>query len=168
MFIYSFRANTLKFCGVVGVALVALVTLVAFIPSYEPVSTAADPRESVILSEEISYDKIKTNDDRIAFLKQFGWEVDPDALEETEVVIPEEFDKIFTGYNELQMKQGFDLSKYKRKKLMRYTYKITNYTGYDGVVFANILIKGKKVVGGDVCSEATDGFIHGFSKDTSF
>ncbi len=167
MFIYSLRANTLKFFGVVGVAVIALITLIAFIPSYEPVITSGEA--SVLNSRtEVSFDKIKTNEDRIAFLSQFGWEVDATPVEEAEVVIPDEFDKVFTGYNELQKKQGLDLSKYKRKKLMRYTYKITNYDGYNGVVYANILVKGKRVVGGDVCSADTNGFIHGFSKDVVF
>ncbi|MBE6606280.1 MAG: DUF4830 domain-containing protein [Ruminococcaceae bacterium] len=167
MFIYSLRANTLKFFGVVGVAVIALITLIAFIPSYEPVITSGD---AAVLNTktEVSFDKIKTNEDRIAFLSQFGWEVDATPVEEAEVVIPDEFDKVFTGYNELQKKQGLDLSKYKRKKLMRYTYKITNYDGYNGVVYANILVKGKRVVGGDICSADTNGFIHGFSKDVVF
>lgn len=167
MFIYSLRANTLKFFGVVGVAVIALITLIAFIPSYEPVITSGD---AAVLNTktEVSFDKIKTNEDRIAFLSQFGWEVDATPIEEAEVVIPDEFDKVFTGYNELQKKQGLDLSKYKRKKLMRYTYKITNYDGYNGVVYANILVKGKRVVGGDICSADTNGFIHGFSKDVVF
>ncbi len=167
MFIYSLRANTLKFFGVVGVAVIALITLIAFIPGYEPVVTSSDTT-TLNASSEVSFDKIKTNEDRIAFLSQFGWQVDATPVEEAEVVIPEEFDKVFTGYNELQKKQGLDLSKYKRKKLMRYTYKITNYDGYNGVVYANILVKGKRVVGGDVCSADTNGFIHGFSKDVAF
>lgn len=168
MFIYSFRANTLKFFGVVGVALVALVTLVAFIPSYEPVMTSVGTSQVSEMPTEINYDKIKTNEDRIAFLRQFGWEVEEVPLEEAEVTLPEEFDKVFTGYNELQRKQGLDLTRYKRKKMMRYTYKITNYEGYDGIVYANILVKGKRVVGGDICSEDTNGFIHGFSKNITF
>ena len=168
MFIYSLRANTLKFFGVVGVAVIALITLIAFIPSYEPVVTSSQSGEVMYVSEEVSFDKIKTNEDRIAFLAQFGWEVEETPIEEAEVTIPEEFDKVFTGYNELQKKQGLDLSKYKRKKLMRYTYKISNYPGYNGVVYANMLVKGKRVVGGDVCSADTNGFIHGFSKDVTF
>ncbi|MBQ7821740.1 MAG: DUF4830 domain-containing protein [Clostridia bacterium] len=167
MFIYSLRANTLKFFGVVGVAVIALITLIAFIPSYEPVITSVQTGEAVSQSEEISFDRIKTNEDRIAFLAQYGYEVEATPLEEAEVTIPEEFDKVFTGYNELQKKQGLDLSKFKRKKLMRYTYKITNYSGYNGDVYANILVKGKRVVGGDICSADTNGFIHGFSKDVT-
>ncbi len=164
MFIYSLRANTLKFFGVVGVAVVALVALIAFIPGYDPVVVSAGETMEV---QEIRFDNVKTAEDVIAFLGQFGWQVDAKPLEEAEVTIPEEFDKVFTGYNELQKKQGLDLSKYKRKKLMRYTFSITNYDGYNGTVYANVLVKGKRVVGGDICSADTNGFIHGFSKDVN-
>ena len=142
MFIYSLRANTLKFFGVVGVAVIALITLIAFIPSYEPVVTSSQSGEVMYVSEEVSFDKIKTNEDRIAFLAQFGWEVEETPIEEAEVTIPEEFDKVFTGYNELQKKQGLDLSKYKRKKLMRYTYKITSGSHQDVDSWSNTSVSG--------------------------
>ncbi len=163
MFIYSLRANTLKFFGTVTVALAALIALIAFVPSYEPVPVSAPGGEAAAsATSEYSYTKIKTNEDRVKFLEQFGWEVDPTATEEAEVVIPEEFDKVFTGYNEIQKKQGFDLSKYRRKKVMRYTYTVKNYKDYPGVVYANVIIKGHRVIGGDICSAEADGFIHGF------
>lgn len=159
MFIYSLRASTIKFFAVVCVALVALITLIAFVPTYGEVAD-----QTVSKDTEINYDKIKTNEDRINFLSQFGWEVKPDAITATEVKVPSEFDKIFTGYNELQRRQGLDLSKYKKKSVMRYTYEVTNYKGYDGVVYASIIVYRNKVIGGDICSADPNGFIHGFEK----
>lgn len=167
MFVYSMRANTLKFFSVVAVAVVALVTLIAFIPSYEPVAVSSEKSELEV-SEKVSFDKVKSNTDRLEFLRQFGWECEEKPLEEAEVTVPDEFDKVFTGYNELQKKQGLDLAKYKRKNLMRYTYKVTNYPNATGDVYANILVKGDKVVGGDVCSSDPTGFIHGFSREVVF
>ena len=160
MFIYSLRANTVKFFGVICVALVALITLIAFIPSYEPdMATSGNAQQQV----SVSYSKIKTNEDRIRFLSQFGWEVDAQPLEEKEVVIPAEFDKIFAGYNQIQRAQGLDLGKYKKKKLMRYTYNVTNYDG-EGMVYANLLVYHNRVVGGDICSADAGGFVQGFEK----
>ena len=160
MFIYSLRANTVKFFGVICVALVALITLIAFIPAYEPdMATSGNAQQQV----SVSYGKIKTNEDRIRFLSQFGWEVDAQPLEEKEVVIPAEFDKIFAGYNQIQRAQGLDLGKYKKKKLMRYTYNVTNYDG-EGTVYANLLIYRNRVVGGDICSSDAGGFVQGFEK----
>ena len=59
----------------------------------------------------------------------------------TEITIPEEFDKIFMGYNEIQKRQGLDLSRYKNKSVMRYTYEVTNYSGEDGKVYSYPLKK---------------------------
>lgn len=158
MFIYSLRASTLKFLGVSCVALVALITLIAFVPSL-----GADS-QAVSGDTKIEYTGVKTNGDRIEFLGQFGWQVKPDAVDSREVTIPSEFDKIFTGYNEIQKRQGLDLSDYKKKKVMRYTYEITNYDGADGVVYANLLVYRNRVIGGDICSADVKGFIHGFEK----
>ena len=155
MFIYSLKAKTIKLFGLICVALVGVIMLSAFVPNY--VATSAGATNS-----EINYSKIKNNEDRIAFLKQFGWEVSPEEIESEQVTIPSEFDKIFAGYNEIQKQQGLDLSKYKGKTMMRYTYDITNYEGYEGRVQANILVYRGKVVGGDICSADVNGFIHGF------
>ncbi|MBQ9113014.1 MAG: DUF4830 domain-containing protein [Clostridia bacterium] len=158
MFIYSLKASTIKFFAVVCVALATLITLIAFIP------IAADDTAPVSGSIDIDYTGIKTEEDRIEFLRQFGWEVKPEAVESVEVTIPENFDKIFTAYNELQKRQGLDLSKYKKKNVQRYTYEITNYDGYDGTVYANILVYRNKVIAGDVCSADVKGFMHGLEK----
>ncbi len=164
MFVYSLRASTLKFFGVTTVALAALVALLIFIPAAEP-AVSDGVLEAV---ENVRFDKIKTAEDRIEFLRQFGWEVDAVPTEEAEVTIPAEFDKVYQSYNELQKKQGFDLTKYLKKDVMRYTYKVTNYPDYDGEVYVNILVYKKKVIGGDVCSADVNGFIHGLDRNIEY
>ncbi len=159
MFIYSLKASTIKFFAVVCVALATLITLIAFIPV-----SAVDENIAASADVDIDYTGIKTNEDRVNFLAQFGWQVKPEAVESVEVTVPEEFDKIFTAYNELQKRQGLDLSKYKKKNVQRYTYEITNYDGYDGVVYANILVYRNRVIGGDVCSADVKGFMHGLER----
>ena len=161
MFVYSLRASTLKFFAVVCVALTALIAMIAFIPGYDGGELSYITTGS---EKEISYDKIKTNQDRIDFLAQFGWKVSGDPIETADITIPKEFDKIFTGYNEIQKRQGLDLSKYKNKNVTRYTYEISNYEGEEGKVYANIIVYRNKVIGGDVCSADVKGFIHGFEK----
>lgn len=161
MFVYSLRANTLKFFAVVCVALTALITMITFIPEYDAGGLGY---VSVDKDQEIRYDGVKTEEDRVGFLSQFGWSVSGAPVEVAEVRVPEEFDKIFAGYNEIQKRQGLDLSKYKGKELSRYTYEISNYEGATGKVYANILVYRNKVVGGDICSADTGGFIHGFDK----
>ena len=161
MFVYSLRASTLKFFAVICVALTALITMITFIPGYDGGELGYITTGS---AKEINYDKIKTNEDRVNFLSQFGWKVSDEPVETAEIVIPEEFDKIFTGYNEIQKRQGLDLSKYKKKSVMRYTYEVNNYQGEDGKVYANVIVYRNKVIGGDICSADVNGFIHGFER----
>lgn len=159
MFIYSMRANTIKFFAVICLALTALIALVAFVPTY----TAGDSVAAGV-DASYSYEKIKSNEDRINFVKQFGWEVEAEPIKEQHVTIPKEFDKIFAAYNEIQRKQGLDLSSFKKKSVMRYTYVVTNYPDYEGEVYVNVLVYRNTVIGGDVCSADVNGFVHGFER----
>ena len=161
MFVYSMRAGTVRFFGVVCVALLLLVTLVAFVPELQPVAAAG---ESVEQAPSIRYEDVNSAADGIAFLAQFGWERDPSPVEETTVTIPEEFDKIFAAYNELQRAQALDLSAYSGRTVGRYTYRVTNYPGYEGTVYANLLVSRGRVIGGDVCAAEKSGFLHGFQR----
>jgi hypothetical protein len=104
----------------------------------------------------------KTNEQRIEFLKQFGWEVDAEPVEVVEVVIPTEFDDVYEKYNIIQKKQGFDLTGFKGKRMKRWTYTVKNYPDKKDNVRANILVLDGKVAGGDVCSVELNGFMHGF------
>lgn len=159
MFVYSLKASSLKFVSVLLISVISLAALILFVPQYQPTTA----NTLYLNNETINYSKIKTNEDRIDFLSQFGWTVNSAAVEEQEVTIPGEFDNVFVGYNEIQRMQGLDLSKYKRKTMMRYTYEVTNYKDYDGTVYANLLVYRNKVVGGDICSADVDGFIKGFN-----
>ena len=165
MFIYSFRASTLKFFGVIAVTLAALIAIIAFVPVYvEGGNIAKDTPANLNGGGEYYYDKVKTSADASNFLAQFGWTVDGGNVKSAKVTIPSEFDKVFAQYNEIQRAQGLDLSKYKRKELTRYTFEVTNYPNYEGKVYANVLVYRNKVVAGDICSADVSGFVHGFEK----
>ena len=160
MFVFTLRANTLKFFSIIGIALIAQISLVLFVQRYDIATTGVIQKET----ENIRYDKIRDNADRIQFLSQFGWECSDSALEEVTLTIPKEFDKIMKTYNEVQKQQGLDLEKYKGKDVVRYTYEITNYPGTEGKVIANLIVCKNRVIGGDICSADVNGFIHGFNK----
>ena len=81
------------------------------------------------------------------------------AYRSIDVELPRIFDAVYAKYNDVQKQQGLDLSKYKRKKVTRYTYEVTNYDGYEGTVYANVIVYRGRVVGGDLCSAAPDGFV---------
>ena len=161
MFVRSIKMSTVRLISIAALAVIAILVLIILIPSGSTSQTAV---LGAMETREIRFDKIKTDTDRINFLSQFGYTVDATPIEEVEVTIPKEFDKVFASYNELQKKEGLDLGRYKGKKLMRYTYKVTNYPGYDGDVYASLLVYKNKVVGGDVCSASPSGFAHGLTK----
>ena len=157
MFIYSVRASTVKFFSVLALSVITLIVLITLIPTYDSAEEAFKD------GENITYSGVKTNEDRINFLSQFGWTVESEPTEEAEVTIPSEFDRVMASYNELQKQQGLNLEKYKRKKVTRYTYVVTNYPDYTGVIYANILVYRGKVIAGDICTADSSGFTHGLS-----
>lgn len=159
MFIYSLRASTVKLVGVICVALTVLITLIAFIPTYS-VSSPTYAGTSV----QYSYDKVKTAEDVVEFLSQFGWTVEATPKEVKTVTVPAEFDKVFAAYNEMQKEQGLNLAKFKSKDVTRYTFSVTNYPEYTGTVYANVLVYRNRVIGGDICSADVSGFVHGFER----
>ena len=85
--------------------------------------------------------------------------VEAEPLETAEFTLPAEFDRVLAGYNEIQKQQGLDLSRYAKKTLTRYTYTVTNYEGYEGTVYINLLQHRDRIVGCDICSADPAGFV---------
>ena len=103
-----------------------------------------------------------TNDQRVAYIGSFGWEVANVPTDSGQVRIPEEAGEVFTRYNTLQKSQGFDLSAYAGKNVMRYVYEIDNYPGATAPVYATLLVYEDQVIGGDVTDTSANGQIRGF------
>ena len=158
MFIYSLKSSTIKLVAITFLSVALLVALIIIIPGFEPVSAQSD-------GAKIDYNGADSNEGRIKFLSQFGWLVNPEASEVVEVTIPSDFDAVMEKYNMVQKQQGLDLGKFKGKNMKRYTYVLADYPGYEGTVYANILVYKNKVVGGDICSADINGFMHGFDPD---
>lgn len=100
---------------------------------------------------------------RIAFLSELGYTVDPEDVSVKEVLIPDEFDDVFQKYNDVQVAAGMDLQPYHGKRVKCWTYKVLNVPG-EGEVLANLYVYKDKIVGGDICSTALDGFMHGLTR----
>ena len=150
MFIYSIRATTVRFL-LLTLALAILVGGLA-------ISGATDSVSAVSLATEIDYDGVKTKEKRIEFMRDFGIEVDESSEQEQAFRMPDSFDRVIAGYNQLQLKQGLDLSKYRNKKVTRYSYKVTNYKG-EGDVIANLFIHRGRIVACDISSLTPEGFV---------
>jgi hypothetical protein len=113
--------------------------------------------------------KLENEAQRQEFLKEMGWEVSGEFDECRQVLIPEQFNEVYEGYNELQKQQGFDLSAYKGKSCDVYTYKVRNYKGHEDKddVRCNLMICDDVLIGGDVSSTELDGFMQGLKNAES-
>ena len=113
-------------------------------------------------STQTSAPSLSANDGRVKFLTDFGWDVTTSPRESGRVKIPEETSEVFDRYNALQKSQGYDLSKYAGKTVMRYVYQINNYPGATEPVYATVLVHKNQVIGGDITNTAAKGHIHSF------
>ncbi len=107
---------------------------------------------------------VSNNDSRVKFLTDMGWQVNTSPTESGQVRIPEEKSEIYDRYNALQKTQGYDLSKYAGKTVMRYVYKINNYPGATDPVYATLLVYKNQIIGGDITNTAAKGVVQGFKK----
>ena len=150
MFIYSIRAATLKFFACIILTVTVLAVLLA-LGSAETVYASAD-------GSEINYGGIKTNEDRVAFIERFGIRVKSEPVSEETFTMPEDFDRVILGYNQIQKTQGLDLTKYSRKRVTHYAYEVTNYDS-DGTVYVNLLVHRNKIIAAAISSVADGGFV---------
>lgn len=109
---------------------------------------------------------VSSNDSRVKFLTDQGWEVTTSPTESGQVRIPQEQSDVYKRYNELQKSQGYDLTPYAGKTVMRYVYKINNYPGATEPVYATLLVYKNQIIGGDVTNTAAKGAVQGFRMPT--
>ena len=110
---------------------------------------------------------ISNNDARVQFLTSCGWEVSTSPAESSQVRIPEESTEVFDRYNALQKSQGYDLSPFAGKTVMRYVYKINNYPDATEPVYATLLIHKNQIIGGDVTDTSAQGRIQGLQNNAA-
>ena len=159
MFIYTIRASTLKLFGCIILCIAVLVLLLTLGQAETVFASAA--------GREINYSGMKTNEDRVAFIEGFGIKVKPEPVTEETFTMPEDFDRVILGYNQIQRTQGLDLTKYSRKRVTHYAYEVTNYDS-DGTVFVNLLVYRGRIIGADISSMADGGFVSSLTEfDTS-
>ena len=111
----------------------------------------------------VSTPTVTDNAGRIAFLSSFGWQVEEEPHEILEIVIPYEFDAVYEQYNQLQLSQGYDLTRWRGMTAKRYTYRITNYPNSTDEIYANLILCKEQIIAGDVSSVSLHGFMHGLA-----
>ena len=153
MLVMTAKVDKKKIAMIAGAVVLAIIALALLFGGNDSAPTSAPST-------------VSGNDDRIQFLESFGWEVSSSPVETSQVRIPAEENAVFARYNALQKSQGYDLSPYAGKTVMRYVYKIKNYPGATEPVYATILISSNQVIGGDVTDTAATGTIRSFKMPT--
>ena len=138
---------------IAAVAVVAAIALLAALGGGDSAPTAS-------MSTAPAAD---TNDARVKFLTDLGWEVTPSPTESGEIRIPKAGDQVFDRYNALQKSQGYDLSKFAGKKVMRYVYQINNFPDAKEPVYATVLVYKDRIIGGDITDTTPGGRVQGFA-----
>lgn len=147
MFAFSLRKIRIQVC-LVMIACTVMLTVYLVLGSSGSVHTSA------------------TGDMVCEFLSAEGIHPVPGSMEHSVYTVPEEFDKVMQGYNELQKSQGYDLSKYKNKTVEKYSYTVADYPGYENTDFikAHVFVYGGEIIAGDICSVKLNGFMEGIKR----
>ena len=154
MMVMTAKVNLKKIMLILGAVAAVLLALILLLGGGNSATPTAAPA-------------VSGNDSRVQFLKNFGWEVSTSPTESSQVRIPQETSPVFDRYNTLQKGQGYDLSTYAGKNVMRYVYQINNYPGATAPVYATLLVHKNQVIGGDVTDTAAGGKIQGFKMPES-
>lgn len=149
MFLMTARVDKKKIIMILAAAAALIAALIMLFGGGDDTAATAAPGMS-------------SNDARVKFLTDFGWEVASSPTESGQVKIPAASTEVFERYNALQKSQGYDLSQFAGKTVMRYVYKIKNYPGATEPVYATLLVYKDQVIGGDVTDTAAKGVIRGF------
>ncbi len=155
MFVYTMKAQGIKFFAVLAISVTVLVAAISILPT---VSAATDV--AVVATD---FKNISTEEQMVSFLAEFGYEVEMQPSSTYEINIPSEFNSVFEKYNDIQRAQGLNLKRYAGKDATAYVFRVVNYE-YDGEVYATLFIRNGRVIAGDICSTDGDGFVHGFKK----
>ncbi len=149
MFIWSMRVQKYRAFLIIGaVILVVAVGLIWW--------TVASGKENPL--------EVNSTAEMITYIESHGWEVDPIPTEEVEVTVPDTFDEVYTNYNEIQLRQGFDLTTYQGKLVKRTTFILLNYPDFPDNMRVDVLTHENLIVGADVCSLEIRGMMHGISE----
>ncbi|MDR0984068.1 MAG: DUF4830 domain-containing protein [Ruminococcus sp.] len=101
----------------------------------------------------------KNNENKVNYLNINGLNVDETPFIEEEVTVPEKWNKVYEDYNEVQRRQGYNLSDYKGKKVIRNVYEVKNYNDGEKNIYAEVLTYNDKIIASSIFEMTQDGFI---------
>ena len=148
MFIYTAKLSKGKMAIVAAIAAAVILLMILLM------------NRGTGTSMETTAPKLSTPEARVEYLASCGYTVSPEPLRTQEVLIPKEFTEVYDQYNSLQQSQGFDLLKYRGKRVMQYVYAIENWPEENSdPVYATLLVYKNKLIGGDISRGGEDGFL---------
>lgn len=107
---------------------------------------------------------LSTKEGREMFLSELGWQADMASETCRSVLIPDALDGVLERYNEMQLEQGYDLSRHLGERCEQYTYILENYPEATGGVFITIYVQNGKIIAGDIHTSSINGFMHGIRR----
>lgn len=118
----------------------------------------------ILINAEYRTDVPCISDEVISsFLEENGWLAELHKGSVSEKMIPSVFDETYKEYALLQKGQGFDMEKYKGKKISVISYPLLNYPEYEGSgnIYINLLVYNGGIIGADILCTSINGFITG-------
>ena len=150
MMVMTAKVNLKKVAIILGAVVAVILALILLFGGSVSTTTAAQ--------------SVSGNDGRVAFLQEMGWQVSTSPVESGQVRIPQEQSPVYQRYNDLQKSQGYDLTQYAGKTVMRYVYKVNNFPNATEPVYATLLVYKDQIIGGDVTDTAAKGMVQGLKK----
>ena len=149
MVIFTAKLSKQKLLAVAAAA-IALIVFIIFLANRGSTTTM-----------ETAAVKLETPESRVEFLASNGYTVSQEPARTQEVMIPKEFTEVYERYNAMQVSQGFDLEKYRGKKVMQYVYLVENWTQDDDPepVYATLLTYKDKLIGAELSRGGENGFL---------
>lgn len=152
MFVYSFKASSVKIIGLICVCLLAAVAVISLMPE----AGSALNVNKFDGAKQLSEIDVKSHGGRLEYLSSVGYSVVADSVTSVSETLPKTFDEVTEKYNSLQRSQGFDLSKYSGKKVTGYTYEVSSLPKNEGedndTYYATLIVYKNKVIGADLCN----------------
>ena len=147
MMVMTAKVDLKKIALILGAVAAVILGLILLFGGDHTQTTAATP--------------VSNNEQRVQFLESLGWKVAASPAESGQVRIPETATEVFDRYNQLQKQQGYDLSTYAGKNVMRYVYKVENFPNATEPVYATVLVYKNQIIGGDITDTSAGGKVQG-------
>ena len=157
--IFGFLAKTDKRRLMTAVIIMACAVVVGLILTLVLLAT----RQNVRIGDKTVQRSIGGEDDAKQVMRDLGFEPENGEPVVRHVSIPEEFDEVYTAYNELQQKSGFDLYPFRGKPTVLYCCPVRGTDGGCSEI-VTLVVCGGRLIGGDISDEKAGGKLNSLAE----